>query len=217
MFIWLEADTIIRKLSHGQKSLDNFCQEFFNKHEGKPIAIGYSFDDVIAGLNQIQPYDWSGFFKSRLQALGGRAPLKGIENAGWKLVYTDEPCAKARGTNATNLIYSIGLAVGSDGAVGDVIYGSPAWEAGFGPGMRLLSVNKNPWLLNAWRQSLASAPKDGGKIHFEVEGDGGRKAITVNYQGHERFPRLRADPARFDMLDEIIRSRAPAAPVGENK
>ena len=28
VFIWLEADTIIRKLSHGQRSLDDFCQSF---------------------------------------------------------------------------------------------------------------------------------------------------------------------------------------------
>ncbi|HEV8060228.1 MAG TPA: hypothetical protein VGP68_10160 [Gemmataceae bacterium] len=217
VFIWLEADTIIRKLSHGQKSLDDFCRSFFNKHGGKPIAIGYSFDDVMVALNQVQPYDWSHFFKNRLQALGGKAPLEGIENAGWRLVYTDEPCAKVRGTNVTDLSYSIGLLLGPDGTVGEVIYGSPGWQAGIAPGERLNAVDNNRWSHNAWRQALASASKHGGKIVFEVEGERGRRMLTVAYNGPERFPRLQADPARFDMLDDIIRPRTPAVPVDEKK
>jgi predicted metalloprotease with PDZ domain len=217
VFIWLEADTIIRKLSQGQKSLDNFCQVFFNQHGGKPVAIGYTFDDVIKAMNDVERYNWSNFFKSRLQSTGGTAPLAGLENAGWKLVYTDEPCAKVKGTNATDLTYSIGLILGSDGNVADVIYGSPAWEAGVGPGMRLLSVNKQRWSYNAWRQALAKTATNGGKIELQVEGDRGQEQVTVSYAGLERFPRLQADPARFDMLDEIIRPRTLAVPVSEKK
>jgi predicted metalloprotease with PDZ domain len=213
VFIWLEADTIIRKLSHGQRSLDDFCQSFFNKHNGKPVAIGYTFDDVVAGMNAVQPYNWADFFKTRLESMGGRLPLAGIENAGWKLVFTDEPCAKVRGTNATDLSASIGLLLTSDGTVSDVVFGSPAWDAGIGPGMKLLTVNKNRWSPDAWRQAVASESKNGGKLTFEVEGDKGRKTLTVAYAGGERFPRLQADPARFDMLDEIIRPRTPAVPV----
>ena len=35
-----------------------------------------------------------------------------------KLVYTDEPRAKVKGSNATDLTYSIGLILGTDGAAG---------------------------------------------------------------------------------------------------
>jgi hypothetical protein len=101
--------------------------------------------------------------------------------------------------------------------VADVIYGSPAWRAGIGPGERLLSANKNRWSLDAWRQALASASKNGGKIVLEVEDDRGRKMLAVAYNGPQRFPRLQADPARFDMLDDIIRPRTPAVPVGDKK
>ena len=177
VFIWLEADTIIRKLSHGQRSLDDFCRSFFNQHGGKPVAIGYTFDDVIAGMNSIQPYDWTEFFKARLESVGGRLPLAGIENAGWKLIYTDEPCAKVRGTNATDLTASIGLLLTPDGTVSDVVFSSRAWDAGFGPGMKLLRVNKNRWSLDAWRQALASESKNAGMILFDVESDQGRKKL----------------------------------------
>ena len=37
------------------------------------------------------PYDWSGFFTQRVYTLQPRAPLGGLEAAGWKLVYTDRP------------------------------------------------------------------------------------------------------------------------------
>jgi predicted metalloprotease with PDZ domain len=168
-------------------------------------------------MNDVQRYNWSNFFKSRLQSIGGTAPLAGLENAGWKLVYGDEPCAKVKGTNATDLTYSIGLILGSDGNVADVIYGSPAWDAGVGPGMRLLSVDKQRWSYNAWRQALAKTATNGGKIELQVEGDRGQKLVTVSYTGLERFPRLQADPARFDMLDEIIRPRTLAVPVSEKK
>ena len=168
---------------------------------------------MIAGMMTVQPYDWAGFFKSRLESVGRRLPLTGIENAGWKLVYTDEPCAKVHGTNATDLSASIGLLLTRDGTVLDVVFGSPAWDAGIGPGMKLLTVNKQRWSLDAWRQAVASESKNSGKISFDVEGDQGRKTLTVAYSGPERFPRLQADPARFDMLDEIIRPRTPAVPV----
>jgi predicted metalloprotease with PDZ domain len=217
VFIWLEADTIIRQLSHGKKSIDNFCQDFFNRHGGKPIALGYTFDDVIAAMNATQPYDWTNFFRTRLQSVGGKLPTAGIENAGWKLVYTDEPCAKARGSRSSDLSHSIGLLLARESLVADVIYDSPAWKAGIGPGMKLVSVNKKRWSLPAWRDALASAAQNGGKIEIQVEDEGATKNMTIAYGGVERFPHLQADPARFDMLDEILRPRTPPVPVaGKN-
>ncbi len=213
VFIWLEADTIIRKLSNGKKSLDDFCQDFFNKHNGQPVAVGYTFDEVVQAMNKVQPFDWASFFKSRLESVGGKFPIGGIENSGWKLVFTDEPCAKARGSNAYDFTYSIGLVLGGEANVSDVIFGSPAWEAGIGPGMKLLTVDKKRWSLPAWREALASAQANGGKIVFELETENGLKAVTVAYDGKERFPHLQADPSRFDMLDEILRPRTPLVPM----
>jgi predicted metalloprotease with PDZ domain len=215
VFIWLEADTIIRKLSNGRRSLDDFCRDFFNKHGGQPVAIGYRFEDVIDAMKKVQPYDWANFFRSRLQSIGGRLPLAGIENAGWKLVYTDEPCTKVRGSDVYDLTYSIGLVLAGDGEVGDVIYGSPAWESGIGPGMRLVTVGKKRWSLEAWREALGASTQNGGKIDIEAEQDGNRKTMTVAYSGKARFPHLQADPARFDMLDEILRPRMPLVPVAD--
>ncbi len=90
--LWLEADTIIRKLTKDKKSLNDFCARF----EGiggntAPKVVPYTFDDVIANLNAVAPYDWAAFFNERLTSKSSHAPLGGIENGGYKIVYTDTP------------------------------------------------------------------------------------------------------------------------------
>ena len=39
---------------------------------------------LVKAMNAVQPFGWANFFKSRLEATGGNAPLAGLENAGWK-------------------------------------------------------------------------------------------------------------------------------------
>ena len=85
--IWLEADVTIRRLSNGTKSLNDFCRAFHGGPGGAPALKPYTFEDVVAGLNAVQPFDWAAFLHTRLERTGPHAPLGGIENGGWKLVY----------------------------------------------------------------------------------------------------------------------------------
>src|SRR5262249_21728790 len=68
VFLWLEADGIIRKQTEGKKSLQDFCRAFFGGEEGKVAVIPYSFDDVVKCLDEIASYDWRGFFTKRLNS-----------------------------------------------------------------------------------------------------------------------------------------------------
>src|SRR5262249_36863078 len=91
--IWFEADTLIRQLSHGAKSLDDFCHLFFgdaasSKHTG-PLVSPYTRENLIAALQAVQPYDWDKFITQRVDATGSRTPRAGIANAGWKLAFRD--------------------------------------------------------------------------------------------------------------------------------
>jgi predicted metalloprotease with PDZ domain len=87
ILVWLEADVTIRQLSHGARSLDDFCRAFYGPPSTAPAMKTYRFEDVVAALNTIQPYNWAGFFRQRLESTAAHAPLGGIENSGWKLVY----------------------------------------------------------------------------------------------------------------------------------
>src|SRR5262249_2611120 len=88
---WLWVDSIIRQQTHGKKSIDDFCHLFHGGPGGHPELKTYTFDDVVSSLNQIAPYDWRGFWTERLTNHGPGAPLGGIENSGWKLVYDGNP------------------------------------------------------------------------------------------------------------------------------
>jgi predicted metalloprotease with PDZ domain len=90
--IWLEADTIIRSKSGGQRSLDDFCRRFHGQGGGAPSVVPYSLDDVVAALQAVAPNDWRAFFAARISAIAPPRPLVGgIEPAGWRLVYQRTP------------------------------------------------------------------------------------------------------------------------------
>ena len=55
-----------------------------------PQLVPYTFDDVVATMNEVAPYDWRSFFEQRLRSHGPGAPLGGLENSGWKLVFNDD-------------------------------------------------------------------------------------------------------------------------------
>ncbi len=57
--------------------------------------------ELIADLNQVVKYDWATFLHERVDKLNTRADLAGIEQGGYKLVYTDKPSASEK-TMAAN-------------------------------------------------------------------------------------------------------------------
>jgi predicted metalloprotease with PDZ domain len=58
--IWLDADTLIRQLSGGKKSLDDFARSFFGVNDGSYVTATYTFDDIVRALND--------FYKSNEKA-----------------------------------------------------------------------------------------------------------------------------------------------------
>ena len=87
--VWLDADTKIRELSGGKKSLDDFAKLFLGMDNGSYITETYTFDDVVAALNTVQPYDWAGFLRTRVYDLAPQTPEDGITRGGYRLIYND--------------------------------------------------------------------------------------------------------------------------------
>jgi predicted metalloprotease with PDZ domain len=208
---WLWADTIIRQQTNGQKTLDDFCHLFHGGQSGPPEVKTYNFDDIVTALNQVAPYDWRGFWTQRLTNHGPGAPLTGIENSGWKLIYDDNrsDLVKAR-EGAGELVdasFSIGLIVKKDGAISDTIEGMPAAKAGIGPGMKLIGVNGRIFTDDALRDALKATKNSRQNLEFLVENTGYYKTFKVDYQGGERYPHLVRDESKPDMLGEIIKAR----------
>ena len=64
--LWLEVATIIHRESGGKKSIDDFCQEFHGGPNHGPEVKTYTFDELVKTLNALAPFDWTGFFHTRL-------------------------------------------------------------------------------------------------------------------------------------------------------
>jgi predicted metalloprotease with PDZ domain len=205
--IWLEADVLIRKMSGGAKSLNDFCLAFHGGPGGASALKTYTFDDVVAGLNAVQPYDWARFFHERLQSTSPHAPLGGIENGGWKLVYN---ATRSEGwkdyeesAKVVDLSYSIGLKVkDDDGTVADVLYAGAAKAAGIPPSVKLIAVNGRQYTSTVLREGV-QATASGKPIELLIKNGEYFSTHRIQYSGGERYPHLVRDESKPDVVSQI--------------
>ena len=221
-FIWLQADTIIRKQTNGKRSLDDFCRKFYGGENTGPKVVPYTFDDVVAGMNEVAPYDWRAFFTERLKSHGPGAPLGGLENSGWKLVFNETPNESEHIVEVANqevdLQFSLGFMVhgpgGEDGdRILDVIPGSPASNAGLAPGMRLVAVNGRKWSPDILRDAIKRAKNSKDPIEMLAENGDFYQTYRIDYHGGERNPHLEPVSGKTDVLTEITKMKAAAVPL----
>jgi predicted metalloprotease with PDZ domain len=215
--IWLEADTVIRQTTQGKKSLDDFCKLFHGAPSGPPQVVPYTFDQVVTAMNQVAPYDWRTFFNTRLLSHGPGAPLGGIENSGWKLVYRENPSAIERMQERINhnadFRYSLGFTVRSDrdrkeDSLSDVVVGSPAYRAGLGPGMVLVAVNGHKYESRVLYDAIKAAQDNSAPLELLVRNGDYFRTFKVDYHEGNRYPHLERDTSKPDLLSDIIRPHA---------
>jgi len=220
--IWLEADTIIRQVTKGKKSLDDFCRKFEGGENTGPKILPYTFDDVVAGMQEIAPYDWREFFTQRVQTHGPGAPLGGLENSGWKLIFTDTPNESREASEVamhlTDVQFSLGFLVRDPGGengdeVIDVIPGSPAAQAGIAPGMKLVAVNGRRWNPDDLHAAIRQAHEKREIIELLIENEDFFRTYRVDYQGGERHPHLERISGKPDLLSDIAKMKAAPVPV----
>ena len=215
--MWLEADMIIRERSKGEKSLDDFCHTFFaavNGQRPKP----YTFEDVVAGMNAVQSYDWAAFFRSHLDSTNPEAPLDGIHKSGWKLAYQSEKpelieyLQETRKTDLlwplweksdfTDLRYSIGLLVNDDGTVMDSAPGMAGYNADVVPGMKIIAVNGRDFSIPVIESAVAET-KNGSPLEFQLLNGEFTLTAKLNYHGGAKYPILERESGQPDVLTQI--------------
>ncbi len=208
--IWLEVDALIREKSKGSRSLDDFCRRFHGGKSGPPDLRTYTFDDVVAGLNEVVAFDWRGLFEQRLSSLAKDAPMQGLEAAGWKLAYGPEPSALQRADEhrrkRMDLRASIGVFVDpKDGNLEDVVPDSPAFLAGLGPAMHVIAVNGRKFTEEGLRAAVARSATE--RIELLVENAETFRTYQLEYSGGSRYPYLERIAGRPDLLSAILASR----------
>jgi predicted metalloprotease with PDZ domain len=206
VLLWLEADAIIREKTNGRASLDDFTRRFYGGNTGKPELKPYTYDELIATLNAVVPYDWRKHFDTRISSLDPRAPIGGITNHGWKVVFNDTMneaiAASEKRFHTQNLVFSLGLNLREDGTVADAFLGQPGANAGLGPGMKITAVNGRRYT----REVMEKALRTKEPLELLVENNGHFRTHTVDYRGGIRYPHLVRNETP-DTLADVLRAR----------
>jgi predicted metalloprotease with PDZ domain len=210
--VWLDADTKIRELSDGKKSLDDFAKLFFGINNGSYVTVGYTLDDLVKALNTVQPYDWAGFFRTRVYEVNPDVPENGFTQGGYRLVYNDnEPewLKKSESIRGASFSTSLGFSIrgagppDSSGSLDSVGWDSLAFKAGMTPDMQLIAVNDQKYTAAGLRETILAAEKTKDPIRLLLKRADDFVTISLDYHGGMRYPhleRVEATPARLDAI-----------------
>lgn len=217
--LWLDVDMTIRSLTDGKRSFDDFAHSFFSGPT-EPKVTAFTFDDIVNELNKVAPNDWRSFLNERLESHDSSAALAGLDKGGWQLVYTDQPNALAKlaydDQKIIDASYSLGFEAGEDGAVRNLIFDSPAAHAGMGPMSKIVSVDGQPYSNNVLHAAIRRTKDAEGVIVLKIVSFGQERAISIPFQGGEKYPHLIRNLKRKDYLSDSIRpkrSESAAGPV----
>ena len=211
LLVWMEVDSILRDQSGGKKSIDDFAKAFFGVRDGDWGELTYTFDDVVATLNGIQPYDWRSLLTERLHQTSTHAPLNGFTNNGYELVYTDEPSDYVKGLlknyHRVDATHSIGLGSNDKGEITTVIWDSPVFEEGLDVGDEILAVDGAAFSGERLNNAIRDAKTGKEPIHLLVKSGDQFKDVAIDYHGGLRYPHLKKTGKGETGLDRLLAPR----------
>lgn len=210
--IWLDADTIIRERTHGQKSLDDFLHLYAGPPDSLPEVKTYTRDDIEQLLHEVTPYNWHDFFQHYVYEIAPHPPSDDLARAGWKLVYTDVPnkfdSVSDEQRERITRWYSLGVRLNGAGEISDVRKDSPAWNAGLAPHMEVLAVNEQGFSEEVLDYAIQSARHTVAPIRILVKQGDWFRTYAVSYHGGLRSAHLVRISGTPDMFAQIMRPHA---------
>ena len=216
MLVWLEVDQIIRQGTKGAKGIDDFAKAFFGVRPGDIGQLTYTFDDIVSTLNGIYPYDWATFLKDRLYRPGQPAPVKGIEMAGYKLVWKDKPnpyaAAREKSGKSTSLTYSLGFSADGEGKVSGTLWNSPAFNAGVVTGSQIMAVNGQAYSGEVIKDAVTAAKTSKEPIQLLVKRGDRFMTVPIDYHGGLRYPWIEPASKGEQPLDRLLAPRTGPLP-----
>jgi len=210
--IWLDVDVTLRTLSKGKKSIEDFCRAFAGPPSTGPEVKPYTFEDVVRTLNSVHAYDWAGFLNERLESTASRAPLNGITNGGYNLVYTNERSefwkTREEVRRTINMSYSLGFTARDSGDIIDVHLNTPAFKAGLAPATRIIAVNGSQFTANVLRQAVQDSMKSTTPIALLIKDGEYYRTCNIDYHEGEKYPHIVRDKSKPDLISDIIHPHA---------
>jgi predicted metalloprotease with PDZ domain len=210
LLTWLDADSLIRQKTNGQKSMDDFAKAFFGVHDGSFVTVTYTFDDVVKALNSVMPYDWAGFLNGHI-GLHPAPPLDGIARGGYRLVYTDKPSDRDSSSDGMrkrdSFAYSLGVVLDNKGNVMDVTWGSPAFKAGIALGTQIIAVDGDDYDADGLKDAITGAKGNQTPVTLLVKRNDAYRTISIPYHDGLRYPHLERVQGTPALLDALITAK----------
>ena len=103
-----------------------------------------------------------------------------------------------------NAWYSLGLQIGNNGVLRDVLFYSPAYKADLGPGMKIVAVNGRQYTNILMHDAIRDSKTSQTPMELIVENTGYYRVVKIDYHGGERYPHLERVNATPDMLGQIL-------------
>ena len=209
--VWLEADMLIRQATNNAKSLDDFARAFFGGREGDWGQDTYDFDDVVAALNAVHPYDWANFLRERFQSPARAAPVGGVERAGYRLIWRDAPNVYDRDRMAqaknVDLTHSLGMTVDKDGVASAILWDGPAFKSDIVNGTKIVAVEGLTYNRERLEAAIRAATDGKTPVRLLVERGGRYRQIDIDYHGGLRWPYLEKTGSGPDWFDRLLAPR----------
>ncbi len=210
--IWIEADAIIREGTKGAKGMDDFARAFFGINDGDWGEVTYTRDELIAALNAVYAYDWSGFFAKRVDVPDAGTVLNGFTRSGYTLTYADTPnaaaIAAAKASKAIDLVYSIGLATNKDGKITSVLWDGPAYDAGLTVDQTIVAIDGRTWSEDAAKAAVTAAKGRTAPLILTVKRGDSVRELPVKWNGGLRYPRFVKTGKGDGPLDRLLAPRS---------
>jgi predicted metalloprotease with PDZ domain len=209
--IWMDVDRIIRQQSGGKRSIDDFARAFFGMRDRDYGELTYNFDDVVATLTKVQPYDWRSYLRAKVYGVAPQAPLEGITEGGYRLIFAEEPSkwikSAEKSGKSSDLTYSGGFAVGNDGKVSSVLWDGAAFNAGMTVGTQIVAVNGRTFDPDGLKQAIKAAAGNGASPELLIHDGDVYRTVKLDWHGGLRYPRLEKVGKGQGTLDALLAPR----------
>ena len=208
LLLWLEADLLIREQSQGRRSLDDFMRAFFAGEAGRRTTSTFTFDDLVAGLHAVWPYDWESWLRLRLDRTG--TDLQGsLDGSGYRTVFRTrankfQQLSESEAKQSDHS-YSIGMVVDHSGIVGTVRWNGPAFLGGFSSGAEILAVDGETYSPASLAKAIEAAAARKGEITLTVRDDNRVRVKKIPVSDGADYPALETVPGSVDRLGAIFK------------
>ncbi len=189
--IWMEFDSRIRNATNNEKSLDDFCRDFFSAGDPLEHAVPFSLSEIVTRLNNLVELPWDSLIDAKVYQVQQEYEPEAARYAGYRLEYTDEKPdyikQREKRYKTTSLYESLGFAINDSKKISDIIPESLADSAGMYPGMEIVGVNGKKYTKERLTDALKQTKETGSIMFLTLAGDEFREIEILYDKGLQYY------------------------------